>query len=107
MSEHVVVVGAGLSGLAAAATGLAQRCPKVAEDDAGALRHGIGPNAFAEDFLADLNVEEILAVTFTVDCAVNHLNAGCATLEDCLTWYCEIAIIRSKSRSAFSVVVGQ
>jgi len=48
------------------------------------------------------NVEQILAVTFTIDRAVNHLNAGCATLKDCLTWYCIISVIRSECRSAFS-----
>lgn len=49
------------------------------------------------------NVEKILAITFTVDRAVNHLNTGCATLENCLTWYRIIAIIRAECRSAFSV----
>jgi hypothetical protein len=33
------------------------------------------------------NIEKILAVTFAIDRAVNHLDAGCATLENCLTWY--------------------
>jgi N-dimethylarginine dimethylaminohydrolase len=48
------------------------------------------------------NVKKILTVTFTIDRAVNHLNAGCATLKDGLTWYCIVPIIRSKCRSAFS-----
>jgi hypothetical protein len=48
------------------------------------------------------DIEKILAVAFTVDCAVNDLNTGCATLEDCLTWYRVIAIVRAGSKSAFA-----
>ena len=47
------------------------------------------------------NVQKILTVAFTVDCAVNDLDTGRATLKDCLTWYRVIAIIRADSRLAF------
>lgn len=48
------------------------------------------------------NVEKVLAITFTIDRAVNHLNAGCATLENCLTWYRIIAIVGAEFMLAFS-----
>lgn len=49
------------------------------------------------------NNEKILAIAFTVDRAVNYLNASCAASENCLTWYRVVVIIRANVILAFSV----
>ena len=47
------------------------------------------------------DIEKILAIAFTINRAVNHLNAGRASLKNRLTWYRIISIVRTGSRLAF------